>query len=64
MTDEEINSREIEESHQKRPFLIMEKSVEEEIVTGYYLTSNIQKIISKKKRYELKKIHYYYMKKR
>lgn len=41
MRDDEISKNNVEESHQKRPFIIQEKIDDEQSVCGYYLTSNI-----------------------
>lgn len=41
MTDEEINRYNIEQSHQKRPFLINKKIDEKQMFSGYYFTSNV-----------------------
>ncbi len=52
MNEEEIIKRNIELSHQKRPFLIKKKKDNEQSVLGYYLTSNIHYSFFEKEKYK------------
>lgn len=50
MTQEEIEKDKIEINHQKRPFIVEDKDDENEMLTGYYLTSNVNSCVFNKNR--------------